>query len=122
MAELFGPDDDGAAPAVVAPVHRHQLPGALILYEFAFDPDSMLGEVGVACGVQVVLLCSRDIDLSDDKAIDQLLDQVQATPGASEVRLTKRGLDAKRAESRRMLMALICVAAMIYHMGGERRS
>ena len=55
MAELFGPDDDEAAPVVVAPVHRHQLPGALILYEFAYcDPDSMLGEVGAACGVEVV--------------------------------------------------------------------
>ena len=31
----------------------------------------------------------------------------------------KKELDAKRAESRRMLMAFIRVAAMIYHMGGE---
>ena len=83
MAELFGPDGDEAARAVVAPLHRHQLFGALVLYEFACDPDSMLGEVGAACGVQVVRLCSRDIDLSDDKAIDKLLDQVQAAPVAS---------------------------------------
>ena len=54
MAELFGPDDEDTALAVVAPVHRHQLPGALILYEFACDPDSMLGQVGAAFGVQVV--------------------------------------------------------------------
>ena len=53
MAELFGPVDEDTAPAVAAPVHRHQLPGALILYEFACDLDSMLGEVGAACGVQV---------------------------------------------------------------------
>ena len=139
MAELFGPDDDQAAPAVVVPVHRHQLPGALVLYEFACDPYSMLGEVGAACGVQVVRLCSRDIDLSDDKAIDQLFNQVQATPGASthcsiecaswsscqNMNIATRGpayqkeLDAKRAESRRMLMAFIRVAAMIYHVGGE---
>ena len=83
MAELFGSDDEDVAPAAAAPVHRHQLPGALILYEFACDPDSMLGKVGADCGVQVVRLCSRDIALSDDRAIDQLLDQVQATPGAS---------------------------------------
>ena len=118
---------------MAAPVHRHQLPGALILYEFACDPDYMLGEVGAACGVQVVRLCSRDIDLSDDEAIDQLLDQVQATLGASipcsiecapwsswqNMNIATRGpayqkeLDAKRAESRRMLMAFIRVAPMI---------
>ena len=139
MAELFGPDDEDTAPAVAAPVHRHQLPGALILYELARDPDSMLGEVGAACGLQVVRLCSRDIDLSDGKAADQLLDQVQATPGASthcsiecapwssgqHMNIATRGpayqkeLDAKRAQSRHMLMAFIRVAAMIYHMGGE---
>ena len=99
----------------------------------------MLGEVGAACGVQVVRWCSRDIDLSGDKAIDQLLDQVQATPGASthcaiecapwsswqNMNIATRGpayqieLDAKRAESRCMLMAFIRVAAMMYHMGGE---
>ena len=73
MAELFGSDDEDVAPAVAAPVHRHQLPGALILYEFACDPNSMLARVGADCGVQVVRLCSRDIDLSDDRAIDQLL-------------------------------------------------
>ena len=50
LAELFGPDDEDVAPAVPAPVHGHQLPGALILYEFACDPDSMLGQVGTACG------------------------------------------------------------------------
>ena len=119
MAELFGPDDEDTAPAVPAPVHRHQLPGALILYEFACDPDSMLGEVGAACGVQVVRLRSRDIDLSNDKAIDN--------PGASthcsikyapwsswqNKNIATRGpayqmeLDAKRAESRHMLMAFI---------------
>ena len=55
----------------------------LLSSEFACDPDSMLGEVGATCGVQVVRLCSRDIDLSDDTAIDQLLDQVQAALGAS---------------------------------------
>ena len=32
----------------------------------------MLGQVGEAYGVQVVRLCSRDIDLPDDRAIDQL--------------------------------------------------
>ena len=99
----------------------------------------MLGEVGAACGVQVVRLCSRDIDLSNDKAIDQLLDQVQATPGGpihcsiecaprsswQKMNKATRGSayqkehDAKRAESRHMLMAVIRVAAMIYHMGGE---
>ena len=83
IAELFGPDDEDTAPAVVAPVHRHQLPGALILYEVACDPDSMLGQVGAACRVQVVRLCSRGFDLSDDKGVDQLLDQVQASRGAS---------------------------------------
>ena len=83
MAEFFGPDDAEIAPVASAPVHRRQLPGALIMYESACDLDSMLGQIGEACGVQVVLLCSRDIDLSADKAIDQFLDQVQATPGAS---------------------------------------
>ena len=139
MAELFGSDDEDVAPAVAAPVHRHQLPGTLILYEFACDPCSMLGRVGADCGVQVVRLCSCDIDLSDDGAIDQLLDQVQATPGASihcsiecapwstwqNMNIAARGsafqkeLDVERAESRRMLMAFIRVAALIYHMGGE---
>ena len=38
MAELFGPDDADVGPAAPAPVHRHQLPGALILYQFACDP------------------------------------------------------------------------------------
>ena len=98
-----------------------------------------LGKVGADCGVQVVCLCSRDIDLSTDREIDQLLDQVQATPGASihcsiecapwsswqNMNIATRGpefqkeLDVKRAESRRMLMAFIRVAALIYHMGGE---
>ena len=139
MAELFGSDDEDVAPAVAAPIHQHQLPVALILFEFACDPNSMLGKVGVDCGVQVVRSCSRDIDLSDDRAVDQLLDQVQATPGASihcsiecapwsswqNMSVATRGpafqkeLEAKRAESRRMLMAFIRVAAMIYHMGGE---
>ena len=31
MAEFFGSDDEDVAPAVAAPVHRRQLPGALIL-------------------------------------------------------------------------------------------
>ena len=64
---------------------------------------------------------------------------VQATPGASihcsiecapwsswqNMNIATRGpayqkeLDAKRAESTRMLMAFIRAAAMIYHMGGE---
>ena len=98
-----------------------------------------VGKVGADCGVQVVRLCSRDINLSDDRAIDQLLYQVQATPGASihcsiecapwsswqNINIATRGpafqkeLSAKRAESRRMLMAFIHVAALIYHMGGE---
>ena len=139
MAELFGSDDEDVAPAVAAPRHRHQLPGALILDKFACDANSMLGKVGADCGVQVVRLCSRDIGLSDNKAIDQLLDQVQATPGASihcaiecarwsswqNMNIATRGpafqraLEAKRVESRRMLMAFIRVAAMIYHMRGE---
>ena len=83
MADVFSADDADVAPAAPAPVPRQQLPGALILYEFCCDPDSMLGQVGAACGVQVIRLCSRDIGLSDDEAIDQLLDQVQsnAPPG-----------------------------------------
>ena len=137
MAELFGSDDEDLAPAVAAPVH--QLPGALILHEFACGPNSMLGKVGVDCGVQVVRLCSRDIDLSDDRAIDELLEQVQATPGASihcsiecapwsswqnrniatRAPAFQKELESKRAESRRMLMAFIHLAALIYHMGGE---
>ena len=39
MAELFCSDDEDVAPAVAARFHRHQLPGALILYEFACDPN-----------------------------------------------------------------------------------
>ena len=139
MVELCGSDDEDVAPAVVAPVHRHQLPGALILYEFACDPNSMLGKVGADCGVRVVRLCSRNIDFSDDRAIDQLLDQVQATPGASihcsiecapwfswqNMNVATRGpafqkeLEAKRAESRPMLLAFIRVAALIYPTGVE---
>ena len=65
MAGLFGPDGEDVAPIAVAPVHRHQLPGALILYEFAWDADPMLGKVGADCGVEFAHLCSRDNVLPD---------------------------------------------------------
>ena len=42
------------APALAAQkVPRHKLPGALVLYEFCCDQDSMLGKIGKESGIQV---------------------------------------------------------------------
>ena len=121
------------------PSTRHQRAGALILYESACDPDFMLGRVGPSCVVQVVRLCLRDIDLSDDGAIDQLINQFCATSGVSmhsliecatwsswqDMKLSTKGpkyradLEVKPQSSRRMLMAFTRSAAMVFHLGGD---
>ena len=75
-------EEEGAdAPAVAAQqIPRHKLPGALVLYEFCCDQDSMLGKVGKDSGIQVVRLCKEQIDLEAPGSIEQLMDQVSATP------------------------------------------
>ena len=78
-------EEEGAdAPAVAAQqIPRHKLPGALVLCEFCCDQDSMLGKVGKYSGIQVVRLCKEQIDLEAPGSIEQLIDQVSATPGCA---------------------------------------
>ena len=62
---------------------RHVSSGGHVLFEFCCDEDSNLGKVGDEHGVQVVRLRREAIDLSDDRAINQLCEQVKALPGCS---------------------------------------
>ena len=127
------------APAVAAQqVVRHKLPGALVLYEFCCDQDSMLGKIGKESGVQVVRLCKEQIDLESPGSIEQLIDQVSATPGCSlhgaleckswsawsRLNAAKhpdylQRLEEEREQSRKLLLKFIRVAAIVIHAGGE---
>ena len=62
---------------------RHLLFGSDVLFELCCDNNSNLVKVGESEGVRVVRLSREMIDLSDQQAMDQLCDQVNALPGCS---------------------------------------
>ena len=62
---------------------RHSLKGSRVLFEFACDKDSNLGNVGAEHGLQVIRLCKEHVNLEDPASIEQLIDQAKALPGCS---------------------------------------
>ena len=83
-------------------------------------------------------LCKEQVDLESPGSIEQLIDQVSATPGCSlhgaleckswsawsRLNAAKhpdylQGLEEEREQSRKLLMQFIRVAAIVIHAGGE---
>ena len=86
MNSVFSPSKQISCLGAAAKVHentkgRHLLSGSNVLFEFCCDNDSNLGKVGEEEGVRVVRLSREMIYLSDDQAIQQLCEQVDALPG-----------------------------------------
>ena len=96
----------------------------------------MLGKVGKDSGIQVVRPCKEQIDLEAPGSIEQLVDQVSATPGCalhgalefkswsawSRLNAVKhpdylKGLEEEREQSRSC--SFNSFAAIVIHAGGE---
>ena len=124
----YEPSEPGSerekAPAVVA-THRHQMVGALTLFEIASSSRSRLSQVGALSGIKVITVPCDQLDLSDPVIIDQLVCQASALPGCCLVcSLGGDGWGRKASgyeqwRIQRMLLGVLRLSSTIILNGGE---